>query len=103
MAETPSAPPSVTEAPPTHVSEPFEGYNKADVPAIQKRIASIPQGAQRELLKRQVREAELQRDEPRKGVIDATQPQDLPPLGDVAEQRAATRNVRVINTLEEAR
>lgn len=103
MADTPSAPPAVTEAPISAV-EPFPGYDKADVHAIQKRIASIPQGAQRELLKRQVRDAEARRaDGPRKGVMDATRPEDVPPLGDVAEQRAATRHVRVINTLKEGR
>lgn len=102
VADTPSAPPAVTEAPISAV-EPFPGYDKADVHAIQKRIASIPQGAQRELLKRQVRDAEARRaDGPRKGVMDATQPAGVPPLGEVAARRAANRNVRVINTLEEA-
>lgn len=102
MADTPSAPPAVTEAPNSAV-EPFPGYDKADVHAICKRIASIPQGAQRELLKRQVRDAEARRaDGPRKGVMDATQPAGVPPLGEVAARRAANRNVRVINTLEEA-
>lgn len=101
MADIESAPPVVTEAPAAAVSEPFPGYHKADVHQIHKRITSIPPGAQRELLKRQVRETEARRaDGPRKGVMDATLPEDVPPLGETAEQRALYRNVRVVNTLE---
>lgn len=59
--------------------EPFEGYSDATVEDIEKRIAEEPEGFDRELLKREIRAAEEERDRPRAGVIAATEPVELVP------------------------
>jgi len=102
MADEPGAsPPPVTETPHDHSAEPFDGYHGADAQTVVRKIHSADEGPQRELLKRRVRLAEAQRPEPRKTIMDATEPQDRPSLDDVATGRAANRNVRVVSTLEE--
>jgi hypothetical protein len=94
-------------------TEPFPGYNDASVEQVKKQIAQAPEGAARETLKETIRAAEYAREgEPRQGVIAATEPAPAPDTGDgepapedtsgrpdlaeVAEERAANRNVRVI-------
>jgi hypothetical protein len=59
--------------------EPFEGYGDANVDEVKARIAEEPEGFEREYLKRQVREAEEARDDPRSGVLKATEPIELVP------------------------
>lgn len=86
---------------------------------IQREIAAAPEGPEREALKTAVRDAELASDEePRQGIIVATEPavinpprpddpqaelpagdsSGMPPLNEVAEQRAANTHERVITT-----
>lgn len=63
----------------TVTQEPFEGYADANVGVVKDRIAEEPEGFEREYLKRRIREAEEARDEPRRGVLDATEPVELVP------------------------
>lgn len=103
---------------PQELPVPFAGYDDADVPTIAKYIEDIPEGDAREMAKAAIRAAEEQREKPRKGVLDVTEPtpdtpppapegasdQDdsgRPPLEEVAAERVANRYERVINTRQE--
>lgn len=107
---------AVTDPGPAQVPEPYAGYSDATVSDIKKRIADTPEGSAREDLKAAVRAFESNQDDPRQGVLAATEPtvDTVPPVAGVAgvpserpdlitaaEQRAANRKERVISTRKE--
>jgi hypothetical protein len=97
-------------------SEPFDGYADASVDDVRTHIEATPEGDARETVKAAIRAAESRREQPRKGVLDLTEPvhvpevtgapaevpdpgpgRDLsgrPPLAEVAAERAASVPVR---------
>lgn len=64
------------------VPDPFDGFGDATVKEIREKIESVSDLVEREILKRQVRAAEESAEKPRQGVLDATEPVALAPVGE---------------------